>query len=516
MHNRNALPFVDHTMMMKNRNVRFLQRFILRMFAILACSPAISFASEQSHITEPPQWLIAPFILLLLAIALMPFINRHVWEKYYGHIALALGAFTTLYYCFILDNPARMLHSGIEYFSFICLIGSLFVVAGGMHINLKGYSTPTRNVILLLIGAVISNFIGTTGASMILIRPYLRNNKYRLHPYHVVFFIFIVSNIGGALTPIGDPPLFLGYLRGVPFFWVIINVWYIWLIAIALIVGIFWVLDEYFFRKVPKQVREQLVEEGEKTKLTGMHNWIFIVFIITSVFITDPPFLREAIMILAAVASYFTTRNPIHESNDFNFSPIKEVALLFVGIFATMVPALDWLELNSAGIGIQSPGQFYWAAGVLSSFLDNAPTYLNFLSAAIGLFVDQEMVRQVQSLIASHGAAQPYGTHAQEIQSTFEVLMQYHATLVAQGSVPLADVQVSYLLGNHPQYIISISVASVFFGACTYIGNGPNFMVKSISEQFGARVPSFIEYIYKFTLPILLPIFFIIWFVFFR
>ncbi len=493
----------------------FIKKKILAACIIYLFLSASSFAAETSHIVEPNPLWISPFVLLLLAIALMPFINKHWWEKYYPHVAVVLGLIVVFYYIIALNNPVRMLDSGLEYISFICLIGSLFVVAGGMHIALKGYSTPTRNVVLLLIGAIISNFVGTTGASMILIRPYLRNNKYRMHPYHVVFFIFIVSNIGGALTPIGDPPLFLGYLRGVPFFWVVVNVWYIWLFAIGILIALFWIVDEYYFRKVPEHVRETLVHEGEKTKLTGMHNWIFILVIIGAVFINDPPFVREAIMIAAAVASYFTTKRSIHEMNEFNFAPIKEVAFLFVGIFATMVPALDWLELNSARIGIQSPGQFFWATGALSSFLDNAPTYLNFLSASIGLFVNQDIIKQVQSLITSHGLSAPISNHTVEIQATYQTLLQYHNNLIANNHVPITDIQVSYLLGNHSIYIMAISIGAVFFGANTYIGNGPNFMVKSIAEHFGAKVPSFLEYIWKYSIPILIPIFFIVWLLFF-
>ena len=322
----------------------------------------------------------------------------------------------------------------------------------------------------LFIAAILSNLLGTTGASMVFVRPWIRMNKYRLTAHHVVFFIFLVSNVGGALTPIGDPPLFLGYLKGVPFFWVIGHVWPIWLLAVLLLIGTFFVLDSVNFRKAPPEVRKKETAH-EEWKFLGAHNVFFLAMIIGAVFINRPPFLREAIMLVAAVLSYKMTSKPIHESNDFNFGPIKEVAVLFAGIFATMIPALEWLERHASEIGIQSPGQFYWGSGALSSVLDNAPTYLNFLSAAVGLF----------------GSGQHAGQEA-----------------------------VRELLLEHSQYIRAISVGSVFFGAVTYIGNGPNFLVKSIADQSKAHTPSFFGYFFKYSVPILIPIFVLVWALFFR
>ncbi|MBI1805693.1 MAG: sodium:proton antiporter [Ignavibacteria bacterium] len=462
--------------------------------------------------------MIIPFILLLLSIAVIPFLSKRWWEKYYPAVSVVLGAITVVYYLFFLDNTERMVHTGIEYLSFIILIGSLFVVAGGIHIRLKGKSTPIANVIVLAIGAVASNFLGTTGASMIMIRPYLRVNKYRLRGFHVVFFIFIVSNIGGALTPIGDPPLFLGYLKGVPFFWVLEYVWHIWSIAVASVLVIFFVIDYLSFKKFEaskKHVPE--TELHEKAEVSGLHNIFFLAVILLAVFIEHPVMLRELLMVIAATGSYVTTKKEIHNKNNFNFVPIKEVAILFLGIFATMVPALDWLELNATTIGITSAGQFYWGTGILSSVLDNAPTYLNFLSASIGLFVDQNIVSQVQHLISTHGSdiANIGGAHAEEVRNTFATLMKYHSDLVATGQVPVDDIQISYLIGNHNIYLKAISIAAVFFGANTYIGNGPNFMVKSIAEQSGAECPSFGGYIAKYSLPILIPVFAVVWWIFF-
>ncbi|MEK9136843.1 MAG: sodium:proton antiporter, partial [Bacteroidota bacterium] len=385
------------------------------------------------------------------------------------------------------------------------------------HLGLRGDFTPMQNVALLGVGSVLANVVGTTGAAMILIRPYIRGNAWRWAPYHIAFFIFIVANCGGALTPIGDPPLFLGYLKGIPFFWVAEHLWYKWAIGMVAVLAIFYVIDLRSFSKLPASVRHGAEGAEEVGEATGVQNVFFLMMILVAVFITNPPFLREVLMVLAAVGSYFTTRSDIHKRNEFNFLPIKEVAILFLGIFATMVPALDWLELNATKIGIQSAAGFYWATGTLSSFLDNAPTYLNFLSAAIGLFVNEEIVRQVYHLVQTQGSdiAQITGPYAIEIKNTFATLMKYHADLVASGHVPVDDINVSYLIANHNIYIQAISIAAVFFGACTYIGNGPNFMVKSIAEQSGVRCPSFFGYIVKYSLPVLLPVFTVIWLLYF-
>jgi Na+/H+ antiporter NhaD/arsenite permease-like protein len=417
-------------------------------------------------------WVI-PFALLLLSIAIFPLANKHLWEKSYPWIALGLGAITACHLIFQAGDTDALMHTAHEYVSFICLIGSLFVVAGGIHINVKGEATPVANCVFLLVGSVLANFLGTTGASMVLIRPWIRMNKYRLTAFHIVFFIFIVSNIGGGLTPIGDPPLFLGYLKGVPFFWVLENVWTIWLLAIVILLAVFFVVDTRNFKKAPASVRQKETGGGEEWRFLGGHNVFFLLMIIGAVFINKPLFLREGLMILAAALSYKTTPKNVHESNDFNFEPIKEVAILFAGIFATMIPALEWLEHNASKIGIESAGQFFWASGSLSAVLDNAPTYLNFLSAAIGLFTHPQSV-------AEHGAP------------------------------------VAALLAEHPVYIRAISVASVFFGAVTYIGNGPNFLVKSIADQAKAKTPSFFGYFFRYSLPFLIPLFGLVWFLFFR
>src|SRR5206468_3988727 len=235
-------------------------------------------------------------------------------------------------------------HTAHEYFSFIALIGSLFVVSGGIHISVKGEATPLANVVFLFIGAVIANLLGTTGASMLLIRPWLRMNKYRVTAHHIVFFIFIVSNIGGCLTPIGDPPLFLGYLKGIPFWWVLEHCWLPWLCAVAILLSIFFVVDHRNYLKAPAAVRKELAEPWARWKFEGWINIFFLGIILRAVFIEKPAFLRESIMIAASIGSYYLTRKSIHLANHFNFEPIREVVILYIGIFATMLPALDWLQ----------------------------------------------------------------------------------------------------------------------------------------------------------------------------
>ncbi len=417
---------------------------------------------------DPHPGMILPFVLLLAAIATGPFINKHWWEHHYHHVALALGAITAGYYVLALNAPVRMLHVGHEYVSFIALIGSLFVVSGGIHIRVKGEATPGVNCVFLLVGAVLANFIGTTGASRLLIRPWIRMNKYRITAFHIVFFIFIVSNVGGCLTPIGDPPLFLGYLRGVPFWWTLERCWEAWGVAVFGLIGIFYAFDSKNFLRAPKPVRDK--ETAQETwKIDGLHNLGFLGLILAAVFLRNPPGLSEALMVAAAVGSYFTTPKPVHEANDFTFAPVKEVAWLFVGIFATMVPALDYLELHADKLGLNSEMKFYWFTGALSGVLDNAPTYLTFLAAAMG---------------------------------------RHHLSL----SNP-ADM--TTFVAQHDHELIAISLGAVFFGAMTYIGNGPNFMVKSIAEAAKVKTPSFGDYFFRYALPILVPFFALVALMFF-
>jgi Na+/H+ antiporter NhaD/arsenite permease-like protein len=475
----------------------------------------------MSHAPQPNPWMILPFALLLAVIALGPLLFPKWWTKHYAKVAFALAAVTLAYYIFGLRAHELVLHVAHEYVSFIVLIGSLFVVSGGIHIKVKGEATPFANVVFLFIGAVISNVLGTTGASMLLIRPWIRMNKYRITAHHIVFFIFIVSNVGGCLTPIGDPPLFLGYLKGIPFWWVAQHCWPMWAVGLAFLLALFYAVDLRNYHRAPKTVRAELAEPKDQWRFEGLPNVFFLLMILAAVFINRPIFLREAIMIAAAMASYFSTWEKIHAANDFNFHPIQEVAILFVGIFATMMPALDWLALNSRPLLGENPapGLFYWGTGVLSSILDNAPTYLSFLSASFGSFVDADVVSQVHDLVQTHGTGATFaGAHAEEVRMTFNALQTYHAAELARGTVTTEQIETAFLLGNPGlnKYIVAISVGAVFFGANTYIGNGPNFMVKSIADHEKVHVPGFIGYIFKFTLPCLLPMLMLVWWLFFR
>lgn len=407
----------------------------------------------------PHPGMIAPFAVLLLAIAVMPFLAGHWWEKYYHLVALALGAMTAAYYIFALGAGGRMLHVAHEYVSFVALIGSLFVVAGGIHITVKGESTPTGNVVFLLIGAILANVIGTTGAAMLLIRPWLRMNYYRITGFHVVFFIFLVANVGGGLTPIGDPPLFLGFLKGIPFWWTLQHCLLPYSFTVAALLGVFLLLDLHNFHRAPRRVQAEMTASST-WRFSGGRNVFFLAVILVAVFIPHPPGVREALMVAAAVASYFTTHRDVHEANDFNFHPVKEVAWLFLGIFATMPPALDYLQAHAPELGLNTPLRFYLLTGILSGFLDNAPTFLTFLAAGLGnLGLDLDNPEHVR---------------------------QY--------------------MTKEPLQLMAISMGAVFFGALTYIGNGPNFMVKAIAEHARVKVPGFFAYLLNYALPFLVPV----------
>jgi Na+/H+ antiporter NhaD/arsenite permease-like protein len=482
-------------------------------------APGFHAGAVEHAALAPNPWMILPFGLLLAAIALAPLFFPRWWHHHYPKVAYALGAITLAYYLFGLHAYERTLHTAAEYVSFIALIGSLYVVSGGIHINVKGEATPLVNVVFLLIGAVLANILGTTGASMLLIRPWIRMNKYRVTAHHVVFFIFIVSNVGGCLTPIGDPPLFLGYLKGVPFWWVAEQCWPMWAVGIGMLLAMFYVVDALNFRRAPRAVRER--ETAHETwRFEGLHNVFFLAVILGAVFINQPLFLREAIMIAAAIGSYYTTKKPVHEANDFNFAPIREVAILFIGIFATMMPALDWLQANGSQLGAPTPAFFYWACGGLSSVLDNAPTYLSFLSMIFGAFIDQDIISQVQHLVqtGSTDLTAVTGAHAEEIRNTFLALQKYHPADVLAKAVPVEEIEVAFLLGNvkYNDFIVAISVAAVFFGACTYIGNGPNFMVKAIADQNKVHTPAFLGYVFRYALPFMLPMIAVVWWLFFR
>lgn len=450
--------------------------------ALLAAAGAV-----PGHDEAVKLWMSIPFILLLVLIAAAPLSSgklKEIWSRHYPAIAIGLGVFTALYYvCFVPGGFADVWHSIKEYISFIALVGSLFVISGGISITLDGEATPKTNVIFLLIGAALANLIGTTGASMVLIRPWIKMNSYRLSVFHIVFFIFIVSNAGGALTPIGDPPLYIGYLRGVSFFWVFEHANFPWIFVIGMLLLVFYFFDAYSFRRAGPRGDEfdgrgnDDAAAGTTLTIRGMRNLGYLFVVVCAVLlpgqvspaarsVMETYFIREIVMIVAAVLSYVQTHPKIHRDNDFTFEPIREVGFLFIGIFLTMVPALAYLISHGHEIGsaLTRPAQYFFVSGLLSGFLDNTPTYANFF----------DLIR----------------------------------SLVPEG-VP-ADEQVAWMTNpeNHEYnvLVVAISLGSVFFGALTYIGNGPNFMVKSIAENAKVQMPTFFGYILRYSLPILIPI----------
>ncbi len=488
---------------MKDSLPRFLFLILTASFVILAgfstnlcASEAIEaghVAGEVAHL--PPLWMVIPFAILLLMIATGPLFYHHFWEHHYPKVAVGLGSFVAVFYAFFMDHGTHaLLHTLEEYISFIALIASLFIVSGGILINIGARGRPLVNGGLLFFGSILADVIGTTGASMLLIRPYMRINEGRLKPFHIVFFIILVSNIGGGLTPIGDPPLFLGFLKGVPFFWILKEVWHIWLITVIVLIGLFMIFDTMAGKgTVPEEFQKHA---GKILEIKGSRSFAFLGIIIVSVFM-DPavisgfpslqemlhvPFgIREVIMFTVAFAAYKTADQEAMKGNEFNFEPIKEVAFLFIGIFATMIPALELIGAYAESHAAEfSVSRFYWLTGSLSGVLDNAPTYLNFLAGSMGKFG------------SDIGSVEAVRSFADGVQSPIA------------SDVP-SDV-----------YLLAISVAAVFFGAMTYIGNAPNFMVKNIAEQADVEVPSFVEYVYKYSLPILLPVFAVIWYVFFN
>ncbi|MDW7694735.1 sodium:proton antiporter [Flammeovirgaceae bacterium SG7u.111] len=454
----------------------------------------LSIASSGGHGEGASPFSVIPFVMLLVMIATGPLFYEHFWHKNYPKVAMILAALVVLYYIFILHNNHSPVHAFFEYFQFISLLTGLFVASGGILINIDKKGKPMMNVIILLIGAIISNVIGTTGASMLLIRPFIRLNKDRIQPYHVIFFIFMVSNIGGCLTPIGDPPLFLGFLKGVPFTWTLVHNLFPWMFTILAMGIIFFFFDSKNKSENPLFADENKVYSN-KIQLVGKRNFLWLAVVVIAVFL-DPnvkglewlpsipydgqnfSFVREAIMLSVAFFSYKFANKDAIKGNEFNFEPIREVAFIFIGIFGTMMPALELVAgfaSSEAGAKLITHNTLYWGTGLLSGFLDNAPTYLNFLTAAI----------------ASQG-----GTINEKAQ----------VIAFANEQAPFTDSLLQ---------LMAISVSSVFFGAMTYIGNGPNFMVKSIAEQVGIRMPSFFGYILRYSLPILLPLLIITWLIFF-
>ncbi|GBD00965.1 hypothetical protein HRbin18_00683 [bacterium HR18] len=454
-----------------------------------AVQPADTSAHEApgvAHGPRPPVWLVLPFVLLLVMIATGPLFYPHHWHHHYPKYAVGLGLLVSLYYIVALGSFTTVLHAIEEYLSFIALVASLFIAASGIYVNINAKGTPRNNVILLFVGSLVANLIATTGAAMLFVRSYMRLNKGRLKPYHIIFFIFLVANVGGALTPIGDPPLFLGFLRGVPFFWTLEHVWFVWLPTVLLILAVFYVIDSRNKAASPDPDPNQPL-----LQIRGAKNFLWVLVIILSVFLDPNVFdwvpdlrelyhlpigIREMIMFSVAVLAYKFADREALQKNAFTFEPIREVGWLFLGIFATMQPALQLISLFAYEHAEQlTVGMFYWSAGMLSSVLDNAPTYLNFVAAAMGKFgLDVNVPQQVKAF------ALPEMAHP---ESWF--------------------------------YLQAISIAAVFFGAMTYIGNAPNFMVKAIAEENKVSMPSFMGYVTRYSLPILIPIYFVIYALFY-
>lgn len=436
-----------------------------------------------------------PFVLLLLCIAVLPLFHgtHHWWERNQNKllISLSLGLLTLLYYLF---REVGFLHDGHrsepglsavrsvlqvvllqDYFPFMTMLFSLYTISGGIRWDMRMQPTPRVNTTLLLIGAFLASFIGTTGASMLLIRPVLDVNKHRKYKLHtILFFIFLVANIGGALLPLGDPPLFIGYLRGVPFLWTLVLSPH-WAISVLLLLLVYWIWDSLAYRReVLPQVDLSPHSDGRPRRpfeVNGRINYLWLTGVVFSLALLVPgtpflktpwivpPYLREAMILLFTALSWLTTPKGVRARNQFNFTAIGEVAFLFIGIFICMMPALEILQARGSELGLTQPWQFFWVTGVLSSFLDNAPTYAIFFETALSL--------------------KPGST-----------------------------------LPDDP-LLIAISAGAVFMGANTYIGNGPNFMVKSIAENAGITMPSFFGYM-LYSVSILIPLFVLLTFLFFR
>ena len=400
-----------------------------------------------------------PFVGLLLAIAILPLAAPHFWES--NLRKLGVGAVLglpvlVLYWQF---RPAALVHAAQDYVSFIVLLGGLFVISGGILLEGDLEATPRTNAAFLGLGAVLASFVGTTGASMLLIRPLLQTNRERKHVVHtVVFFIFLVSNIGGCLTPLGDPPLFLGYLLGVPFTWTF-RLFVPWLFTTALLLAVYVLWDRRAHAREAKPDLKRDFYEVRPLRLAGRESLAMLGGVLAAVAFLGAPW-RELVIVLLSAASYARTDPGLRKANRFSFHPILEVAALFAGIFVTMLPALHILQERGAELGVREPWQFFWATGTLSSFLDNAPTYLTFLALARGLHLPADVV------------------------------------------------------GVPNELLVAISLGAVFMGANTYIGNGPNFMVRAIAEERGVKMPSFGGYM-LYSGAVLVPVFVLVTIVFF-
>jgi Na+/H+ antiporter NhaD/arsenite permease-like protein len=479
---------------------------VLILFSFLLVIFAFSFpvfAAENSHQGAHEHinlgeilslYSTIPFIGILLSIALFPLFAPEFWHHHFGKVSAfwAIVIAVPLLIAYKGEALHSFLHIMIaDYVPFIILLWGLFTISGGILLKGSLRGTPIVNTIIIIIGTVLASWMGTTGAAMLLIRPFLRANNYRKNrAFMVVFFIFLVANIGGALTPVGDPPLFLGFLHGVPFFWTFAILPHM-ILAVLILLAVYFALDTYYYRK--EGFNKSQIDEGEKEpiRLVGSYNFIFLAGVVGSVILSGlvhwgevntlgvvrsiQEWVRDGFIILMGILSLLFTSSQIREDNEFTWFPIQEVAYLFAGIFITMTPCLLLLLAGSKGAlgfivaAVKEPFHYFWITGILSSFLDNAPTYLTFFSSALGKFYT---------------------------------------------GIP-ESMAVSQLISEKPIYLMAISAGAVFFGANTYIGNAPNFMVRSIAEEAGTPMPSFFGYMLKYSMVFLFPVFIIVTFIFF-
>jgi Na+/H+ antiporter NhaD/arsenite permease-like protein len=450
---------------------------------------------EHGGHLDLPIWSVLPFAGLLLTIGVMSAVAAnfphhkaaHFWENNRNKLIVALvWAIPVAIFLVVLGAWEPLLESLEEYFSFLVLLFSLFVITGGIFLDGDLRARPIVNTSFLAVGGLLANVVGTTGASMLLIRAFLKTNSHRRRTIHIpVFYIFIVGNIGGCLLPIGDPPLFLGYLQGLPFFWTL-NLFLPWAMTLSLVLAVFFIWDTIQYRQETSESIEEDEAAYRPLRIRGAINFVWLIGVLAAVILITPAqleawglahgpltFLREYVMLLLSGLSFVTSPlgSDTREGNNFTFAPIVEVAFLFIGIFIAMVPALEILKAQGSELGITQVWQFFWVTGGLSSVLDNAPTYLTFLSVAESL-----------------AAQQP---------ETF-------TNLIAMSS------------GEVPEVILAaISLGAVFMGAVTYIGNGPNFMIKAIAAEWGYKMPDFFTYTIKYAIPVLIPIFMIVTYIFF-
>ncbi|MDP8237573.1 MAG: sodium:proton antiporter [Candidatus Hatepunaea meridiana] len=457
-------------------------------------------AAAEKMARELPLWAGLPFAGILLSIAFFPLILPHFWHKHFPKVSFAWSLVFAIPFIFVYKGLAiyEILHIYlIDYIPFIILLWGLYTVSGGILLRGSLVGTPKLNLKLLLIGTILASWMGTTGAAMLLIRPILRANAYRKNKVHIIiFFIFLVANVGGSLTPLGDPPLFLGFLHGVPFFWTF-NIFPHFALTAVILLVIFYILDSIIYKREGVKPPEKNEKDAGKypLRLEGVHNFLFLGGILAFVLMSGtwkPGHInvygvhlelqnvaRDLGIIMMGILSLKTTHIAIRKDNDFSWFPIMEVAYLFAGIFMCIIPMLAMLHAGSAGSMafivemVKKPIHYFWITGALSSFLDNAPTYLTFFNLALGRL----------------GLSEP------------------QVTQILTG--------MSHVVGpEFVTYLKGISTGAVFFGAMTYIGNAPNFMVRSIAEEQGIKMPSFFGYM-LWSGVFLLPVFVIVTLVFF-